>query len=73
MVNFPWKKQENTLKLKQEVCDEGDEGDFMLLPRNTKPDMGSASDVYRSEKVLGEQSEYTNPDMSSASDFDRLE
>lgn len=46
-----------------------DEGDFMLLPRNINPDMGSASDVYRSEKVLGEQSKYTNPDMSSASDF----
>lgn len=45
----------------------------MLLLCNIKFDMGSVFDVYRFEKVLGEQLEYINLDMSSVFDFDRLE
>ena len=35
--------------------------------------MCSASDVNRSEKILGEQAENTNPDMCSTADVNRPE
>ena len=50
-----------------------DEDDFMLLRRSTNPDMCSAADFNRSEKILGEQAENTNPDMCSAADVNRPE
>ena len=48
-----------------------DEDDFMLLRRNTNPDMCSASGVNRSEEISGEQAEDTNPDMCSTSGVKR--
>jgi len=50
-----------------------DEDDFMLLRRDTNPDMSSESGVNKSEEISGEQAVITNPDVCSASDFDRSE
>ena len=50
-----------------------DEDDFMLLRRNSNPDMAGASGVNRSGEISGEQVEDTNPDMCDASGVNRSE
>jgi len=69
VVKFPSKSvNEKHTQTGSLLCDEDD---FMLLRRNTNPDMCSASGVKRSEEISGEQAEDTNPEMCSASGVNR--
>jgi len=71
VVKFPSKSvNEKHTQTASLLCDEDD---FMLLRRNTNPDVCSASGVNRSEKISGEQAEDINPDMCSATGVNRSE